>query len=309
MGADYRGHAESILNRIMMNMGLLPYCLLVLSMFLAWWNTGFKVKNVKVPLWCCTLILAVCSALFVGAISLLAVLWLALFSVLLYFYKFSHRYLPDLLVFAGLLGLSFLLASHYLPGFEYYSVFDEYWFGQSVFSTTLHIHFDRGFLGTLIFCALAEPIKSKKAWMTALKRASWAPLMLMLLFFIADYIWLGPDLKWNSKVFYYLIVSLFFVAVAEEAFFRLLLQRQIETWFGGRDTESVYVAIVATALLFTLWHLGDRIVVEMTIVFFLAGLFYAYVYGRSRSIELAILAHFSVNAIHLIFYTYPGLEM
>jgi uncharacterized protein len=39
----------------------------------------------------------------------------------------------------------------------------------------------------------------------------------------------------------------------------------------------------------------------------LAGLGYALAFRASGRIEMAILAHFSLNAVHFLLLTYPGL--
>jgi CAAX protease family protein len=37
-----------------------------------------------------------------------------------------------------------------------------------------------------------------------------------------------------------------------------------------------------------------------------AGLGYAIVYHRTKSIEMSMLAHFGLNAVHFLLFTYPA---
>jgi membrane protease YdiL (CAAX protease family) len=39
----------------------------------------------------------------------------------------------------------------------------------------------------------------------------------------------------------------------------------------------------------------------------LAGLGYAVVYQRTMRLEMSVLAHFTVNAVHFLLFTYPAL--
>lgn len=289
-----------------MKLIFLPYCLLTLSLLLGWWGAAVEVRQYRIPLWSLMLMLAVVVAWGVGVVTPPGLFWAALFWAVLYYYQHSPVYWLSQGCLYALFALCYLMATHALPGFKRQVIFEDYWHGTSVFPSSLYTHFDLGFLGVVLFCSLADPLKTGKQWLAALKSARWLPLILFALFVVAEYIWLVPDPKWNTNILWQLLAGLLFVVIAEEAFFRLLLQRQIEKYLGGTDPESVYVAIFATALLSTLWNMGERIYVEMYIFYFLSGLFYAYVYGRTRSIELTILMHLVVNALHMIFFVYPG---
>jgi uncharacterized protein len=39
-----------------------------------------------------------------------------------------------------------------------------------------------------------------------------------------------------------------------------------------------------------------------------AGLGYSIVYQRTRSIEMSMLAHFALNTVHFLLFTYPALQ-
>jgi hypothetical protein len=61
--------------------------------------------------------------------------------------------------------------------------------------------------------------------------------------------------------------------------------------------------IAVTSVLFGLVHFagGPLLIGAAT----LAGVGYGIAYARTRRIEAAVLAHFSLNAIHFLGFTYP----
>ena len=100
----------------------------------------------------------------------------------------------------------------------------------------------------------------------------------------------------------YLTINLLFTCVAEEVFFRGLVQEQL---MQALSSKLQWFAITASSILFGLAHfaVGTFYVVLATI----AGVGYSLVYARTRRIESAIITHFGVNAVHFFGFTYPHL--
>ncbi|WP_186644786.1 CPBP family intramembrane glutamic endopeptidase [Fluviispira vulneris] len=117
------------------------------------------------------------------------------------------------------------------------------------------------------------------------------------------------DFKLPSGSFYFLSINLFLVCVAEEVFFRGFLQRKIfeflSKYFKAKVSAPV-LANVFVAVLFGYAHLYSGYL--FAIFAFIAGLGYGYAYQKSGKIEAAILAHFGLNLIHFIFFTYPAFQ-
>jgi membrane protease YdiL (CAAX protease family) len=90
-------------------------------------------------------------------------------------------------------------------------------------------------------------------------------------------------------------------SVAEELFYRVMLQTRLEALFGR------WPAIVATALLFALMHVnrlqdGPVAVMLAVIVVFNGGfgLFVGYLWSRYRNLVAIIVAHGAVNSVRLL---------
>ncbi|MDB6126494.1 MAG: protease family (abortive protein) protein, partial [Verrucomicrobia bacterium] len=113
------------------------------------------------------------------------------------------------------------------------------------------------------------------------------------------------DPKFPAEAWLWMWANLFLTCLAEEAICRGLVQRQLQlAWQnfpGGRA-----LALIVAATLFGLAHSsGGPMYVALATV---AGLGYGWVYQRTGRIEASILTHFSLNAVHFFFFTYPALQ-
>lgn len=101
-------------------------------------------------------------------------------------------------------------------------------------------------------------------------------------------------------------MNLLFTCVAEEAFFRGLLQgrmaRALES--AGRHRLAFGLPLCASALVFGLAHAAGS--PSYVLMASLAGLGYAWSYAVTGRIEVPILLHWTLNALHFMAFTYPG---
>jgi membrane protease YdiL (CAAX protease family) len=100
-------------------------------------------------------------------------------------------------------------------------------------------------------------------------------------------------------------VNLFFVCLSEEAFFRGFIQRELSAALRGTRFGAA-IAVAVSAGLFGLAHFGGGM--SYVVLATAAGLGYAIVYQRTRSIEMSMLAHFALNTVHFLLFTYPALQ-
>jgi len=99
-------------------------------------------------------------------------------------------------------------------------------------------------------------------------------------------------------------VNLAFTCMAEEALFRGFIHARLADALAGRS-YGPWVAWVTAAALFGAAHAaGDAAYVALAT---LAGLGYGWVYRRTRRVEASILAHFALNLVHFLGFTYPML--
>ena len=93
--------------------------------------------------------------------------------------------------------------------------------------------------------------------------------------------------------------NLLFICVAEEAFFRGLLQDRLSALLA-RWPWWRWLPIVLASLLFGVAHAGKGLVLAGLAT--LAGVGYGLAYARTRRIEPAILTHFAVNTAHYFLF-------
>lgn len=112
----------------------------------------------------------------------------------------------------------------------------------------------------------------------------------------------GWEAKWPDGIYYFFLVNLLVTVVSEEAFFRLLLQAQIERFFNSSKGGNC-VAVAVSSVVFALAHSSASEAVFFLFLF--AGFVYATVYARTRSLAASIATHFGVNIAHITLLEYP----
>jgi membrane protease YdiL (CAAX protease family) len=113
----------------------------------------------------------------------------------------------------------------------------------------------------------------------------------------------GIDVKLPQQTLSFIVVNLLFTVIAEEAFFRGLVQARLAGALQ-RFRWGPWLAVTVSALLFGAAHLGGG--VRYGILAGIAGIGYAWAYHRTQRIEAAILVHIALNAVHFIGFTYPA---
>ena len=258
------------------------------------------------PLW---LILAA-SAGFSGLISgQLTPLGLGL-AVLYFFiaYRFSraaHSFEKGL---SGLLlaAFSLLLGAHLLPGFHNLKALDAVLVSADGLPFTMYLNLDKTLvaLGLLGWCT--PRLFTRPDWRQLLpflrsRSLIFLPLIFILALASGKVHW---DPKLPSYTLLWMLTNLLFVCIAEEAFFRGFLQRQLALLWKDRPLRQT-LPLVLASFLYGLSHFagGSLYVAFVT----LAGLYYGWAYQKTGCIEASILLHFLVNAAHFLLFTYPSL--
>jgi membrane protease YdiL (CAAX protease family) len=245
-----------------------------------------------------------------------AVLWIAAFAALCFAFRrartdTSLRFRAALVTLCalGIIVLGLLLALHLAPGFHNFLVLDKVVLSPGAEPYTLYLNFDKTVVGICLL-GLCHPalLNRTTEWTRATKRG--APLavgnvmLVAVVALIFGYLTWQP--KWTSLFWIWAPVNLFYVCLAEEAFFRGFIQRELSAAFKGTRLGAV-LAVSISALLFGLAHLAGG--VTYVVLATLAGLGYAIVYQRTKSIEMSMLAHFALNTTHFILFTYPSVRL
>lgn len=221
--------------------------------------------------------------------------------------RVSHQWGKNLLtVLSGLIALG--LALHLFPGFHAQKLYDGMRLSADAAPFKLNLNFGKASAGLFLLVAYSPRIRR---WAEA--RKVFTPLMWLIaigtpIAVIGAALAFGEirfDPKWPAPALAFLGVNLLFTCVAEEAFFRGLLQERLHRLFG-EGSVGRWLPVALMAALFPLLHLnGDA---AYLVLVALAGLGYSLAYCVSRRIEAAVLTHFLVNATHFLLFTYPNIS-
>jgi hypothetical protein len=204
---------------------------------------------------------------------------------------------------AGLLALA--LALHALPGFHNVALVSAVTLSPGAPPFTQYLNFDKGAAGLflLLYCPRSFGRADVRRWarITLLCAALTAIVVVGLALVLGH---VRADAKWPPMGGWLLATNLLFTCAAEEAFFRGLVQAPLAGALKKKRHGAALAVALSTAL-FVLAHAPSDAARALLVA--LTGLGAASVFALSRRIEPPILVHFAVNAVHLLFFTYPRL--
>jgi membrane protease YdiL (CAAX protease family) len=239
-------------------------------------------------------------------------LWIALFAGLCLAYSRAkaldspgkRRALVGLSA-AAILVVALGLGLHVLPGFRNFLALDDVALSPGAAPYTLYLNVDKTVVGLCILGLLHKGLLAQwKDWSQALRKA--VPLIAINTVVVALFAMMLGYLHWQPRwtpLFWIWAASnLFFTCLSEEALFRGFIQRELAEALRGKPFGT-WVPIAVAAALFGIAHIGGGW--SYVALATAAGLGYGIVYHRTRSIEMAMLAHFALNATHFLLFTYP----
>ena len=285
----------------------LPFLLLALAIALVW-VPSLPLGQRRLPPWtlafgaaCITGVLAPSSVLAPVALAVLALL-----ATLAWGGAAAPRWGGALTAVAAVLALA--LSLHLLPGFHAAVLFHDVRLTPDAAPFALALSFDKAAAGLLLLAAFSVRVTSRRQFASQLPAIAVAALATSVvaigIALAAGYVRFEP--KWVEASPAFLVANLLFTCVAEEAFFRGLIQeRLMRLADSGHGASWKYTAIAVSTVLFGLAHAGGGL--TWMLMATVAGLGYAAIYARTRTIEGAILVHFAVNAAHFLAFTYPRL--
>ncbi len=304
-----------------MDLHVIPYLCLGLAILACFW------PRLPALLPALLTIVACISALLCDVISVAAIPSLAVIAALVGLHPLLHQRAPRAAsIVLALLALVLLaLAMHKLPGFHNVLLLDQVQVSRDGIPFTLYANFDKGLAGVVLLLVLwplsqypqgnwqsqhrgplAPPATSLR-YDQLLWRGFWPLFPLTFLFselLGVTFGFLTWDPKFPSYTLLFLAVNLWLTCVAEELFFRGLLQTSLQRWLAARG-YALWPAAVLVGLLFGVAHLAGGWPYAVAVTF--AGIGYGLMYLRSGRIEVAILGHFALNAVHFLLFSYPML--
>ena len=281
-------------------LSLISYLFLLVSIISLWIKQDTKV-------WGTIAALALVCGVLAQRISALGVITIITLALLYFTVDRDGIKLPIRMT-AGALAivLSVSLAMHVIPGFNNWKIVNNIYLSETSQPYSMYLNMDKTFIGLFIL-GLSFPLcKSFKEWASVVQ--STLPILLIGLIVlvcissIANYT--NLDYKFPDMFFVWALNNLFFTCVAEEAFFRGFLQRNLSRKLQENRYGNI-LTLITVSILFGLAHFAGGL--KYIMLASVAGMVYGYAYQRTQRIEASIICHFTVNTFHLIFLTYPAL--
>lgn len=230
----------------------------------------------------------------------LALLVLCLLSLKLKLKRFFHLFSGMVIAIIGI-----AIMAHLMGGFYNLLLFKEVSFGEADIALNIYLNYDKVSLGIFLLGLSIPILKGKEQWKNAmLVTFLWTAFSLFIMLGFARFSGLVVfDPKFPAITLYWLIINFFFVVIPEEAFYRGFLQNEIIKSLPNK--AAPFLGILTVSLLFGLMHILFVPSLLFVVSAFLGSILYGTVFYLTRSIESAIITHFSVNIIHFFFFSYP----
>jgi len=262
--------------------------------------------------WIGGLFAAVVTAYFTGVLYGFAFFWIALLFLVALSYRLSITNpgfgVPPwslLLVFAA---LTMWLALSPPQGFPRTPFVDSVRLSPDAVVWSMGLGFPKVVPGILIFGFMhPERVRSWRELGVVLKRVT--PMFLFTLAgLMVIAVALGNvrfDPKWTPLFLVWAPVNLLFTVMAEEAFFRGLVQRGLNA-LGSNRRQAAIFSIAAASLLYGLVHYSggwNHVVVQA-----LVGASCGWAYHRTQRLEAAMAVQFGIDVVQFLLFTFPALE-
>ncbi|MYN44659.1 CPBP family intramembrane metalloprotease [Pseudoduganella sp. FT93W] len=288
-----------------------PYSLILMAAIGTVWSPPITLSpRLQLPRWLVLAVLALGWATLLGALH--ASGWLALAALLLSAWAYRHAPQRALRLLGGVLTLvlALALAMHKLPGFVNPVLLKGVLVSPDGLPFTQYANLDKACVGLVLLALVSQRLHNMAQLRTALRCfAVLAPATVVTVMAAALASgFVRIDAKLPAYTLQFIVVNLFFTVIAEETFFRGLIQGQLTRWLEQRWPQTRWIgllAVLVSALLFGAAHLGGGPAYAALAA--LAGVGYAYAYHATGRIEAAIATHLLVNAVHFLGFTYPAL--
>ncbi len=287
-------------------MRFVPYVCLSAAIVSLWLTRGLN----RLITLAAFLILAIGSGVVAHVLSPTALLPIAAFGALCWVHSLRLTRTMRVPLAIAVVVASLALMAHVVPGFSNLLIVKDAIVSRDGVPFTLYFNFDKALIG-LFLLAFAIPLITSRAEWLAMLRAALPRIIVVIAVVLAAAFALGHvrfEPKWPAFFPLWAWANLLFTCTAEEAVFRGVIQWSFANEPRHQSLPESITALLIAAVLFGAVHFagGPRAIAMATI----AGAGYGWVYWRSGyRIEASILAHFLLNATHILFFTYPMLAV
>ena len=196
------------------------------------------------------------------------------------------------------------LTAHQVPWIHNVRVVDAVVLSPSAAPYTLYWNYDAALAGFLLYAVCVQP-QRRTVWGRSAAATATATVLTPVLLVVPALAmgFVAWDPKWPAILILWAPANLLVTCLAEETFFRGLLQQHLSSALRAKVPAAGLVALFAAAAAFGLAHMGGGI--RYAVLAMLAGIGYGAAYHVTQRVEASMLVHFSLNLVHLTLFTYP----
>ncbi len=195
------------------------------------------------------------------------------------------------------------LAAHRVPWINNVLVFDAVAVSPSAELYTLYWNYDKALAGVLLYgvCVQRQRRTQRSSGIVATAVAAvLTPALVVVPALAMQFVVWDP--KWPVILVMWAPANLLVTCLAEETFFRGILQRHLAEALRAR-IPLAGLALSVAAVAFGIAHIAGGI--AYAVLATLAGIGYGAAYHVTQRVEASILVHFTLNLVHLMLFTYP----
>lgn len=214
------------------------------------------------------------------------------------------RVLVSIIIILISLGFSF----HLFPDVHNWLLVDNLQLSSGAPAFDYYWNFDKPFIGLFVLGFHLNLIRKKEEFQAILTKTLLISFAFIVVFLVSALFFgiVRFDFKFPLVTPVWLIGNLFFTVIPEEAFFRGFLQNELTRVIPNKS--GPYIANFIISILFAIAHVFFVSNPIYILFAFLASFAYGLLYHLTDSIESAIFAHYLLNVIHFIFFSYPLLD-
>jgi uncharacterized protein len=290
---------------------VLAFGALTLALVLLWVAPTPAAEG-RAPYWTVAFAIALAAALAGGIVDVRGVIVLLACAAACRAASRAERPVTRVLAHVVMLVVCGGLMLHVMPGFNNPIVISQVVLSDGGVPYTKYLNFDKAAAGLFLLGIYAPGLVARRkrpAHVAADVRAFAWRFAVLLAVVLAVSLSL-EFVRWDPKMPLWFPLwawsILFLTALPEEALFRGVIQTSLARRLaGGRGAAMLAMAIAG--LLFGLAHAGGG--TTYVGIASVAGVGYGWIYAARRSLGAAIAAHFCLNVIHFLCFTYPALAL
>lgn len=264
-------------------------------------------KDFEFPLWGLSLATTIAYCLIIGFLEVIAVIALIFLLASAMLAVSAKNKILGFGAYICVILIFLSLGLHVLPGFQNQLMVEQVSIKSLSQPFSMYINFDKGLAGLIVFLVLIKrsaTTLSNEVFLKATLISLATIIFTLSAALVLDIVDINLDyLLGTSFLIIFVVNQIMIVCLAEEVFFRGIIQERLYSVFRQDNAYYRAVPVGVTAIIFGVVHLAGG--VHYMFVAMVAGLGYGLVYQVTRRVEFSIACHFLLNIIHLGVLSYP----